>query len=56
MKLKEDLISILSCPKCKGKLIVNDAGDEIICEPCALVYPVRDGIPVMLVSEAKALT
>jgi hypothetical protein len=56
MELKEDLISIMCCPKCKGEVELSEAGDAIVCDACALEYPVRAGIPVMLVSEAKELT
>jgi uncharacterized protein len=51
-RLDNDLLSILACPKCKGDLTL--AGDEkgLICESCRIVYPVRDGVPVMLIEEA----
>ena len=47
------LLDILVCPVTKGKLIVR--GDELWSRQAALAYPVRDGIPVMLESEARAL-
>lgn len=47
------LLEILVCPKCKGKLKEGD--DELICNKCHLAYPVREGIPVMLISEAKKI-
>jgi uncharacterized protein YbaR (Trm112 family) len=51
-RLDNDLLSILACPKCKSDLTL--AGDEkgLICESCRIVYPIRDGIPVMLIEEA----
>jgi uncharacterized protein YbaR (Trm112 family) len=51
-RLDNDLLSILACPKCKGDLTL--AGDEkgLICESCRIVYPVREGVPVMLIEEA----
>ena len=52
MKLKEELISIMCCPKCKGEVRVSNAGDGVLCEACALEYPVCDGIPVMMIGEA----
>lgn len=53
MELKEGLIEMMCCPKCKGEVKLSEAGDGVICDSCALEYPVRAGIPVMLVSEAK---
>jgi len=48
------LLDILVCPETKGKLIPR--GDELWSVQAALAYPVRDGIPVMLGQEARALT
>jgi len=52
MALKKELVEILACPKCKGGLVVKPAEDGLGCARCAVVYPVRDGIPVMLVDQA----
>ena len=52
MALSKELLEILACPKCKGDLFPNKAGDGLICKPCRLVYPVKDDIPVMLIDEA----
>ena len=46
-----DLLSILRCPLTRSKL--RQEGDFLIAEVGGLKYPVRDGIPVMLVEEAK---
>jgi len=48
--IAQELIDILACPKCKGALRLLDAG--LLCEPCALLYPIRDDIPIMLIEEA----
>jgi uncharacterized protein YbaR (Trm112 family) len=50
-----ELLSVLACPKCRGDLTL--AGDEsgLICESCRLVYPVREGVPVMLIEESAPL-
>lgn len=52
MSLNEELLSLLACPLCREALkpIDNETGLE--CESCHLVYPVRDGIPIMLREEA----
>jgi hypothetical protein len=52
MALKKELLDILACPKCKGDVQLNQAGDGIDCPACRLTYPVRDEIPVMLIEEA----
>jgi len=49
------LLDILVCPDCKGSLTVDHDNDELICNSCGLIYPVRDDIPVMLVDEARRL-
>ena len=53
--IPQELKDILACPKCKGALEFHDDRDEIRCLRCKLAYPVRDGIPVMLVEEARPL-
>ena len=47
------LLEILACPQCKGDL--EHTGDALICHACALAYPIRDDIPIMLVAEAQPL-
>ncbi|MDP2879290.1 MAG: Trm112 family protein [Sulfuricella sp.] len=49
------LLEILVCPLCKGPLVYKKAEQELVCKPCRLAYPVRDGIPVMLEDEARKL-
>ena len=44
------------CPKCKGDLEYREEPEEaLICHACSLVYAVDDGIPIMLIDEAKPL-
>ncbi|HYA12139.1 MAG TPA: Trm112 family protein [Thermodesulfovibrionales bacterium] len=52
MALDRELLEILACPKCKGDIRLTENGDGLICEKCKLLYPIRDGIPVMLIDEA----
>jgi len=47
------LLEILVCPLCKGKLVHDRAAQELICHADKLAYPIRDGIPVMLIDEAE---
>ena len=55
MPLSPVLKEILACPRCKGDLEFHEEQGEIHCARCRLVYEIRDGIPVMLVEEAKPL-
>lgn len=52
MPIDKTLLEILACPKCKGEISLTGAKDGLVCEQCGLIYPVRDGIPVMLIEEA----
>ena len=49
------LLEILVCPVTKGPLVYDKQRQELISRSARLAYPVRDGIPVMLESEARAL-
>lgn len=53
MSLNPELIAILVCPKCKGELELEAEETAFVCHSCRLRYPVREGIPVMLVDEAE---
>jgi uncharacterized protein YbaR (Trm112 family) len=49
------LLEILVCPLTKGPLEYDAAAGELISRRAGLAYPVRDGIPVMLIEEARKL-
>ncbi len=49
------LLDILVCPLCKGPLQYDRAAAELICRADRLAYPLRDGIPVMLIDEARRI-
>ena len=55
MSLSPQLLAILVCPKCKGALTYREAEQALDCAACRLRYPVRDGIPIMLIDEATPL-
>lgn len=55
MLINEELLRILACPKCKGDLEVDADRSRLVCRKCFLAYPVRDGIPIMLIEEAERL-
>ncbi len=53
--MNKELLTILACPRCQGKLDLKteenvDVG--LACTACAVMYPIRDDIPIMLVEEA----
>jgi hypothetical protein len=50
------LLEILVCPLTKGPLSYDAEAQELISERAGLAYPIRDGIPIMLVDEARPLT
>lgn len=52
MTVPAELLEILVCPRCKGELRAEPAASRLVCEACRVAYPVRDGIPIMLVDEA----
>lgn len=54
--LDPKLLNILVCPVSKAPLVYNEETQELMCKASGLAYPVRDGIPVMLEEEARALT
>ena len=49
------LLEILVCPITKGALKYDAEAQELISEQAQLAYPIREGIPIMLVDEARAL-
>lgn len=55
-QIDKKLLEILACPKCKQPVILQP--DSLLCTSgtCRLAYPVRDDIPVMLISEAKTVS
>jgi len=55
MTVPRQLLEILVCPKCKGELDYRESEHTLDCKHCRLRYPVRDGIPIMLIEEAAPL-
>jgi uncharacterized protein len=53
--LAKSLLEKLACPKCKGKLAYDEAGDHLDCPACKLRYRIADGIPVLLIDEAESM-
>jgi len=55
MSIDKELLDILACPKCKGDVVLTEGGDGLVCRACKLLYEIQDGIPVMLIDEAKKI-
>ncbi len=55
MDIDPTLRELIRCPSCRATLedAVQEWGEELVCTGCGLAYPVRDGIPVLLVDEAR---
>lgn len=49
--IDEELLEILACPACKAPVRLEE--DEIVCSGCGRRYPIREGIPIMLIEEAE---
>jgi len=49
--IDEELLKIMCCPACRGEVIEQEG--KIVCMACGRRYPIRDGIPVMLIDEAE---
>jgi uncharacterized protein YbaR (Trm112 family) len=50
--LSPELLAILVCPACRAKLNYSEPAQTLTCTGCRRVYPIKDGIPVLLISEA----
>jgi len=55
LSLDSTLLGILACPKCHSNLSVDYDAKELVCNSalCGLAYPIRDDIPIMLISQAR---
>ena len=57
MAIDPDILSILACPSADHAPLIEetrDGADVLVCSFCATVYPIRDGIPVLLIDDATA--
>lgn len=51
--IDSEWLELLACPKCKGDLKPVEEPLGLACEVCDLFYEIRDGIPIMLIEEAR---
>lgn len=54
-KLDPSLLEVLACPVTKENLVYDEKAGELISKKAKLAFPVRDGIPIMLIDEAREL-
>ncbi len=50
--IDKELLNILACPACKSDIELKD--NKIVCKKCGRKYPIKDGIPIMLIDEAES--
>jgi uncharacterized protein len=55
-QINSKIFDVLACPLCKSSLHYDKTVQELICCFDRLAFPIRDGIPVMLVDEARAVS
>ncbi|HOK22476.1 MAG TPA: Trm112 family protein [Candidatus Hydrothermia bacterium] len=55
MPIPEKLLKFICCPKCKGDLEFDPVTDSLICKGCKARYPIKEGIPILVVEEAEPL-
>ncbi len=53
--IRQELLDIIACPKCKGPVTPDERHENLVCTRCRLVYAIRDDIPIMLIDEATPL-
>ncbi len=49
--MNEELLDVLACPACKADVRLEE--QKIVCTECGRRYPIRDGLPIMLIDEAE---
>ena len=53
--IDRELLDILACPACRADVVLEkiETQEKIVCTKCKRKYPVREGIPIMLIDEAQ---
>jgi uncharacterized protein YbaR (Trm112 family) len=55
-KLDPALLAILVCPMTRVPLRLDEAAQELVADRAGLAYPIRDGVPILLIEEAREFT
>lgn len=53
MPIPKELIEIVACPKCKGKVTLKEDESGFVCERCKLLYPIEEGLRNFLIEDAR---
>ena len=53
--MNADLLELMVCPVTRTRLRYDEAAQELVSDAAGIAYPIRDGVPVMLVEEARPL-
>ena len=54
--MDKELLALLACPVCRGKINLLPEENGLLCAACAKVYPVEDDIPILLIEQAVDLS
>ncbi len=54
--MKKELLDIIACPQCKGKVELAEDQKSLLCQNCQLSYAIRDNIPIMIIEEAEPVS
>lgn len=52
-EISPQLLEILACPLCKGELFYDKKSSELVCKESRLAFKIIDGVPIMLIDEAR---
>lgn len=55
MKFDDNLLKIIVCPKTHTKLVLDENKNELISNAAGLAFPIRDGIPILLIDQAREI-
>ena len=55
-KLNPILLDILRCPQTKDRLVYDEKNNELISKKAKLAFPIRDGVPILLINHARSLS
>jgi uncharacterized protein YbaR (Trm112 family) len=50
--MDSEFLELLACPACRSELCLKEEPERLVCSACRRSYPIKDGIPVLLVDEA----
>ena len=54
--IKSEVLELLACPNCRASLVADEDAQELVCTGCGYAYPTRNGVPILLIDEARKPT